>query len=102
MREPQRIGGFVPSPPSSGERARVRGPVGENAFKSEKTAGPQGGRVRVFDGPEVKGKNGSIEDSDPDSKRRTPPPVPSPLQGEGTGGRTKSKKQGARSWPNFI
>jgi hypothetical protein len=31
-------------------------------------AGRRGGRVRVFDGPEVNGKNGAIEDSDPGTR----------------------------------
>ena len=30
----------------------------------------QGGRVRVFDGPEVSGKYGAIEDSDPATQTR--------------------------------
>ena len=30
----------------------------------------QGGRVTVFDGPDLSGKNGAIEDSDPTTQTR--------------------------------
>ena len=78
----------VPSPPpvfqetnTAGERARVRGPDGDDTLHSNATSSSA--------------SQPSIFDDQPHSER-TPHPVPSPLQGEGRGDRKENRLRAIR------